>query len=363
MTLARIGEFTLATPVTDDFSNSFHKFRGDLTDSRGRRYVDFVRGLKPNFGQVYRDIAFGYAMLAGSAVLAIWLPSLGVPVLVAGLLGAVLIGFWIAYLQLFIHEGSHFNLAADRARSDRLCDLLISWIIGTSVKNYRKVHFQHHRALGTVEDSEHSYFFPLNLVFIAKTMLAIRAVEVLLTRARFVAKADAKKAARAATKANAQPDGPVLDTSDGRASSAPLPNVERIMLIGIGMHLAVIAAAAAAGSWSLVLAWGAGIFMFFPFFGALRQLLEHRAETARDEVDYAETDHGAVSRMFGTSPLAETLGGAGFNRHLLHHWEPQVSYTNLAELEAFIADTPLAPVVDARRTTYSTTFLKLFHVG
>lgn len=360
MTAARIGEFTLATPVTDDFSNSFHKFRGDLADSKGRRYVDFVRGLKPNFAAVYRDIAMGYAMVAASAALAAWLPSLGVPVLVAGLVGAVLIGFWIAYLQLFIHEGSHFNLAADRAQSDRLCDMLISWIIGTSVKNYRKVHFQHHRALGTVEDSEHSYFFPLNVVFVAKSMLAIRAVEVLLARARFVAKADAKKKARAA---NAQPDGPLLDASDGRPSSAPLPNVERIMLIGIGVHLAVLAAAVSAGSWSLAIAWGAGIFMFFPFFGALRQLLEHRAEAARDDIDYAETDHGAVSRMFGTSPLAVTLGGAGFNRHLLHHWEPQVSYTNLAELEAFLADTPLAPVVDARRTTYTATFRQLFHVG
>ncbi len=361
MTVARIGEFTLATPVTDDFSNSFHKFRGDLADSKGRRYIDFVRALKPDFGRVYRDIALGYGMVAGSAALAAWLPSQGVPVIAAGLVGAVLIGFWIAYLQLFIHEGSHFNLAADRAQSDRLCDLLISWIIGTSVKNYRKVHFQHHRALGTVEDSEHSYFFPLNLVFIAKTMFAIRAVEVLLTRARFVAKADAKKAARAAANSSAQPDGPVLDTSDGRPSSAPLPNVERIMLIGISVHLAVLVAAVAFGSWALAIAWGAGIFMFFPFFGALRQLLEHRAESARDDVDYAETDHGAVSRMFGTSALACTLGGAGFNRHLLHHWEPQVSYTNLAELEAFIADTPLAAVVDARRTTYTATFLKLFH--
>jgi hypothetical protein len=40
------------------------------------------------------------------------------------------------------------------------------------VRDYRKVHFQHHRALGTVDDSEISYFFPLNLMFFVKGVFA-----------------------------------------------------------------------------------------------------------------------------------------------------------------------------------------------
>jgi hypothetical protein len=88
-------------------------------------------------------------------------------------------------------------------------------------------------------------------------------------------------------------------------------------------------------------------------------LLEHRAEDARADVDYRVTDHGAVSRMFGDSLVARTFGGAGFNRHLLHHWEPTVSYTRLAELERFLLDTDAAAVVQARRTTYGETLVRL----
>lgn len=79
----------------------------------------------------------------------------GVPKLAVAAVGFVFVGYWIAYLQLFLHEGAHWNLAADRETSDRICNLCVGWLAGIDVKRYRKIHFQHHRALGTTEDSEH----------------------------------------------------------------------------------------------------------------------------------------------------------------------------------------------------------------
>ena len=46
---------------------------------------------------------------------------------------------------------------------------------------------------------------------------------------------------------------------------------------------------------------------------------------------YCAACHGTSAK--GDGPLASTLGGAGFNRHLLHHWEPKISYTRFRELE------------------------------
>jgi hypothetical protein len=97
----------------------------------------------------------------------------------------------------------------------------------------------------------------------------------------------------------------------------------------------------------------------FPFLFALRQLLEHRHEHADPLTDYAEIDHGACTRLFGDDLFSRTFGGAGFNRHLLHHWEPQVSYTNPPELEAFLRGTEMAPIIEARRSSYPETFRKL----
>src|SRR5215510_1892313 len=166
----------------EDHSRSFAAFRSRLVGRDGRRYVEFLGDLRPDFRRVCYDIGGGYLLLvlsyAGAAVAPLW----GVPALIAVAVGPILIGYWVAYLQLFIHEGAHYNLAPTKVASDRLCDLAISWMIGTTVAAYRTVHFQHHRDLGTTDDSEFTYFFPLDLRFLVKAAFGIRAAEVMLNR-------------------------------------------------------------------------------------------------------------------------------------------------------------------------------------
>jgi fatty acid desaturase len=320
---------------TRDHSATFGRLRPLVANSRGEALIDLVKTLTPHYAVVYRDIAIGYALLIGTLVGALAAEHLGAPRVVVGAVGAVSVGYWTAYLQLFIHEGAHWNLAADRERSDRLCNLLISWLAGLEVASYRRVHFQHHRALGTVADSENSYFFPLNLVFIAKGLFGVRALEVMLARREMVQKADERPGRR----------------------------LHKELVIAAVVHGAIVVSLLGAGYWASAIAWGAGVGLVFPFFGALRQLLEHRAEDAQPQTDFRKIDHGAVSRMFGDGLVAGTFGGAGFNRHLLHHWEPGVSYTRLPDLERFLGDTPLRAVIERRTTTYGRVFRRLFAVG
>jgi fatty acid desaturase len=97
-----------------------------------------------------------------------------------------------------------------------------------------------------------------------------------------------------------------------------------------------------------------------PFLAAVRQILEHRSVAADPRADYRRVDHGVVNRMFGSGPIASTLGGAGFNRHLLHHWDPQVPCTRLAELERYLRGTAFAEVIRSAETTYLRTLRELF---
>jgi len=159
----------------NDHSGSFGELRPHIRNSTGISLFDFVRSLNPNYRSARYDIAWGQAALMLTVAGAAGLELAGAPKLVVAGVGMVLIGYWIAYLQLFLHEGAHWNLAADREVSDRICNLSVGWLTGIDVKRYRKVHFQHHRALGTTADSEHSYFFPLNLMFLAKGLLGVRA--------------------------------------------------------------------------------------------------------------------------------------------------------------------------------------------
>jgi fatty acid desaturase len=330
-------DLVAAAADSDDYSRTFAALRGKLIGRNGERYVVFVRELKPRYAIVYRDIAVGYGWLAASFGLTVIAPAWGVPKLIAALLGACLVGYWVAYLQLFLHEGAHYNLAGTKDHSDRICDLAVSWLIGTTIKVYRPVHFQHHRQLGTTSDTEFTYFFPLNLLFLAKALFGIRAIEVLLFR-----QANTERNAAAAAKDK----GDVL-----------------WLLGGVAVHAAIVAISIYLGWWWAALAWVLGMAMVFPLFGSLRQLLEHRDDAVPSTIDFQRQNHGAFTRLFGDDVFSATFGGAGFNRHLLHHWEPQVSYTNLPELEAFLQGTELKRVMDLRRTTYFATFRRLWLNG
>ncbi len=344
--------------LIDDHSRSFHKVRGQLVGRDGRNYMDFLKGLKPDYRKVWRDLALGFVMivlvmLAGAMAQA----ASGGSVLIT-LLIALAAGYWIAYVQLFIHEGAHFNLATDRARSDLLCDVFIGSLIGTSVRRYRIVHFQHHRAIGSPDDTEHTYFFPLNLVFLVKALFGLRAVEVYLSRGKFVSGVrEARPASsRVADEASGVSDGDKKGSSRESFESRDIA----VLLIGLVIHAAVVLGTFALAGPYVAASWVLSVAVFFPFFGALRQLLEHRDDEADPTIDYFRAPHGAITRMFGDGPVSSTFGGAGFNRHLLHHWEPTVSYTNLPQLERFLMTTPMGDVLLARRSSYAQAFLKLF---
>lgn len=315
-----------------DYSGNYSALREAVMAETGGAYRDFLQGLKPDYRKVWKDLALGYAMLF--AVLALinlshnllWL-AFAVPV------GAILIGYWVAYLQLFIHEGAHYNLAKDRKMNDRLCNALICWMVGTTIKDYRVIHFQHHRKLGQTDDSERSYVNALSNPFILGMLFGIHPIRVFLLRRKLRQKQES-----------------------GIGTNKEM----RPLVTGICAHLALISALTLAGAWPSALAWIGGMGVFFPFFGAMRQLLEHRSATADPAADYSAREHGALTRIFGNDPFSRTFGGAGFNRHLLHHWEPVVSYTRLGDMEAYLMNTQIAPVIESRRTTYFKTFMELY---
>jgi fatty acid desaturase len=309
-----------------------------LANRRGVRYRDFKRTLTPRYSVAWFQLLCGHlalVLIAAGVVSAEHYLTTGWAVAAAAA-GCVLFGYVLAYINLFFHEAAHFLLLPDRTWNDLLSNLLIGVLFGQDIKAYRVIHFDHHRHLGTPEDTERSYFDPINLRFFLELLTGVKAVRVFLSRDR------------ALRKRGRQPSQP-----------APRPSLASPVLLGVVLHTALVLTAVWHGLWLSAGAWMVGMGLVYPVFGAVRQVLEHRSENARDEVDYRAIPHGAVSRLFGDGPVASTLGGAGFNRHLLHHWEPQVSYTRLRELEDFLLDTDLADALRARRTSYWRTFLRL----
>jgi fatty acid desaturase len=321
----------LSQPATAyDFSADFHRLRSTLRSKDDTPYVQFVAGLRPRYDIVRRDIALGYGALLTSSLLIAWLGGYSWIGWAITVLGAAAIGFWIAYLQLFMHEAAHFNLTRDRKRNDLIANVFVCAIAGQEIARYRRVHFQHHRALGQPDDTEQTYATPLTAGFLLKILSGARSIEVIGARAKHLSR----------------------ETDHTTRNSFFSPWI----VLTLVLHASVLGSAWWFRNYLFAVAWVAGVGIFFPFFGALRNLLEHRPQRTLRETHEAAT---AVTRVFGDDAFSRTFGGAGFNRHLLHHWEPQVSYTNLPDLEQFLATTPLQEVIEARRTTYWRVFLDL----
>lgn len=327
----------------DDYSQSFSKMRGQLVNSEGVRYSDFVRGLTPIYWRVYLDIGLRYVAWVTIVAITCVAQVNGVSPLVLVPPAAILIA--VLSPAVHIHEASHWNIASDRNRNDFLCNLLMSWIIGLEIKFYRKVHFDHHRHLGTIRDTERSYFFPLNMMFVLKGMTGISAAETLLGYVK------------------RHGESPLSTRGAGKETAALGFAPIAVFASGAIIHGSIVVGLWYFGQSAASAAWLIGVGLLMPLVGSIRQILEHRMDDARSDIDYSKVDQGACTRMFGDSLFAKLLGASGFNRHLLHHWEPQIPYTRFPELERFLADTQMRPILDRRRTTYFAAFRQLFVAG
>ncbi len=322
-----------AAPQLEDFR------REEIIDSNGVSYSEFRKSLKPRYWRVGVDIAWGYLMLVLGIFGAVFMQSYEPNYhWIAIVILPVFFGYFHNYLQLFLHEASHFNISRDRNFNDFIANTFLGSLIGANMKVYRPNHFIHHRELGTPNDSERSYFEALTFRFIVESLTGIRAAKVMLSWEK--------------RKLN-------LANNSERVSRISLPGYH--VLAGTCIHGTILVLALIFQWWILMATWLAGLLVMAPFFGSVRQLMEHRDENAPSDKDFTKYPHGKVNRMFGTGPIASTLGGAGFNRHLLHHFDPQISYTNLAEVEEFLNDSNVSPILEQCRTGYFRTFFHLLH--
>ena len=305
--------------------------RAQLVAPDGTTYSAFRRTLTPRYAVLWMHVGLHYVTLAAAAASigyfesALWWPWR----LATAVAGGVAFGYLFSSLTNFFHEATHYNLCQSRQLNDRLAGIFICPIVGVDLKSYRPIHFAHHRHLGTTMDEEVSYFDPLDLRTLVEVVLPVKVARML---------------------------------AEQRVSrgSAPSQGARRVPTAALALHVSILIACAASGRWALALAWAGGMVSFFPLFQTLRQILEHRGYDAQSDVDYRVVPQGATARMFGDGVVASTLGSAGFNRHMLHHWEPQISYTRLRDLERFLASTTAAPALDRGRATYFGAFARLF---
>jgi fatty acid desaturase len=295
-----------------------------FVNDNGVKWSDFAENLKADYAQVWRDILCGYGAIIGIFVSVWYIPLTLLTVFPILILSACL-GFFIAYISLFLHEGAHFNLHEHRKSNDFLCNIFVGALIGQDVARYRLVHWQHHLSLGRLEDPESSYFNPLTPLYLFKVVTGFQTIETILRRRKSLEK-----------------------TSRDKTHGGSMAQISFVIL-----NILIMALCFFFRNYVAAFSWVAGLFIFFPFFGALRNVLEHRP------LNFQNASSLADNKYFELSLFARIFGGAGFRRHILHHWEPKVSYTCFNQMEAFLLNSYLRESLVACRTTYLSAFREL----
>jgi fatty acid desaturase len=311
----------------------------------GERWIDYRKTLTPHYGVVWRDIAIGFTSLVVGILVVVFVGELtGRPVTwIVGVLIAVWMGYWLHALFLYGHEAAHSNLAPVRRWNDRLGDWTVWLLFGSTTKNYRRTHMTHHSHLGDHLDTETSYHLCMSVLNVLKAATGIRVLEVILFKARISAeRRRQRRGGRASGRAQGAAHG--SGTSGGVIAS----------LRSAALHLCVVGGLVRGGEPVAAASWLAAVGCVFPLLATIRTIVEHRRTEAACAVDFTVEVHGAVNRLFGVGLVSRYFGAAGFNRHLLHHWDPAISYTRFDEMERFFLRTPLAAEMNASRTSYVT---------
>ena len=308
----------------------------EVIDPGGISYTTFRNTLVPNYKKVALDIGTAYFFLLLIAAILIFIqPYLQDLWWLLAPVGGIAIGYTTAYLALFIHEAGHYNIHPSKKMNDRLASILLCLPFGLSLKSYRKLHWQHHFHLGTPDDAEVSYYNAPTPAFLVETFTGLYLIRL----------SKQKSSAKALTD-NQRREG------------------KQMLVAGILFHLLIISVLVLTRNWLFMTSWILGFGVFYPFFATIRQILEHRDELAKAGTDFYKTAHGKVSRLFTDSWLSRSFGSAGFTRHMLHHWDPQISYTRLGEIEKFLEGCEkTAPFIHASKTTYATVFKKLVGIS
>ncbi|NRA98176.1 MAG: fatty acid desaturase [Planctomycetes bacterium] len=302
-----------------------------MVSADGVTWLEVRRTLEPDFRIVRREIGAALAMLLGGHVLytTISVARGGLAPVVAAPLLALWVGFWLLSILSFGHEATHFNIAANRRTNERLARWFLFPFLGMSVEGFRSTHWQHHMHLGDHHDTEVSYRECFDPAFLLKSAFGLQALQV---RARY-------SGSRGAGRPN-----------------APVPTSQfRALAVSMTVHGLLVLVPLAVGAYGAALGWAVGAIVVFPALLAIRNVLEHRGWDADCNLDYREHEHGPVNRLFGTGIVARHFGAAGFNRHLLHHWDPGVSYTRFDDMQAFLMSTPFAEELERVRAGYIAT--------
>jgi fatty acid desaturase len=313
-----------------------------LVNSQGISYTEFKKDLKSNFFLIFINF-FTPLVMIYLAILPMQFIS-GLYIVLYCIPCSIWVGFWIQAYTLHFHEAAHFNLAPNKRINDLLSNILLTPFTGILIKDYRISHWKHHLNLGNINDTEISYHKPINTKQMLESLFGIYLLKSSIRYFRNFNNIDLNTKNK-------------IHKKNFDKSFILVITIVLMIFTQLGIFLFLYNYSSIFSA----IVWVVGFFIISPFFAQIRQCLEHRSVGASPSIDYNTVNHGPVNRIFGNDLFSKYFGAAGFNKHLLHHCDPTISYTRFNELYNFLNDTKLRNFLNQNTTTYLSTFKDLLY--
>lgn len=299
-------------------------------------YTDFRKGLKTNYFRVQINVLFSFLILP------IYLFIItrhdfniyfAIPIL-------FVLSLTEHRLLNVIHEGAHWLIAKKRFTNDLFTNAIAGIFFVVDVDQYRQTHIQHHRNLGKELDPENSHMEKLDATWLISAFTGIGSIRKVIQR---------KKSRN-------------IFSVESRYRHFIIP------MLGILLHSIIILALITNATRISLWVWIIATYLLAPGLGLLRNLLEHRYVEAIDTsvwdflLQNSQKDglSKATTRTFTRSKLSQLYGSMGFTRHLIHHWDPSISYLNLKKVHGFLLQTQIGPALEKTNSTFTSTFIQLW---
>ena len=301
---------------------------------------------KIDISYTLRDAGIIYVSLFGTLAVTCHLHSrFGWRALLAAPILALVCGVAFNWINVQIHEASHYSLFANKRLNDVFCDLVLGALALQDVQTYRSTHGMHHSQLHTDRDPD-LWTYSSHLGSVRETLVGLGRDLLLLSafrRRRQVAEflrlhcRGSRRAPKYSGPAKALAQSCVI-----------------ALLVG------------ACGAWGLVyyvVIYLYGLLGVFPALIRVRTVVQHR----EGQLDSRETP-GLVAFTSRTTeaPFWEFfLLGARMDYHFEHHLHPNIPYYNLKKMHRILDSAGLFEAIrtrtgqELRTDDYVRTFVKL----
>jgi fatty acid desaturase len=292
------------------YSRDDQNLRQQITSLIGRDRIEEFR--KVDFSRTIFDLTIVFSIFTFSFMTAALAISVGKYTI--GIIGgALLAGVGFNWLNVQIHEGSHYLLAMSKALNDFIANIILGSFGFQSVLEYRESHYLHHGHLNQDQDPD-KYFY--------QSMIATKKDFIF-----FLIKIAMGAAVFQKIKKGSWVPG---SEDNSKTTSDPRPYIG-----GLLFHLTIVFVLLTKVNVSSALTYVAIIFFglasVFPVLLGIRTWIQHKDQRSPLEIsiERSRLQTGFMSRTTVTSIAERLFIGARMEYHFEHHLFSRIPHYNL----------------------------------